>query len=98
MKKKKINFKFFKGNVINEFNKVNKNDGTPFKVYSPFWRNAERIYLEKVPEKNSSIKKLKKSKNFFSGSINSDKILPKKIGTKNLKTIGSPQKLKLKLI
>ena len=76
--KKKINFKFFKGNVLNEFNKVNKNDGTPFKVYSPFWRNAERIYLEKVPEKNSIIKKLKKSKNFFSGSINSDKILPKK--------------------
>ena len=54
--KKKINFKFFKGNVLNEFNNVNKNDGTPFKVYSPFCRNAERIYLEKVPQKNSIIK------------------------------------------
>ena len=76
--KEKINFKFFKGNVLNEFNKVNKSDGTPFKVYSPFWRNAERIYLEKVPEKSSNVKRIKKAKNFFNGGINSDKILPKK--------------------
>ena len=44
--KKSIISKSFKGNVLNEYHKVNKEDGTPYKVYSPFWRVGERIYLE----------------------------------------------------
>jgi len=65
LEKNKINYKFFKGNVLNEYNEITKNDGTPFKVYSPFWRNAENYYIESVPLKNKSLKKLKKIKNLI---------------------------------
>ena len=40
--KNKINSKCFKGNVLNEYNKVTKDDGSPYKVYSPFWRVGEQ--------------------------------------------------------
>ena len=44
---------------INEYHSITKNDGTPFKVFSPFWRNAEQVFLDAVPQKMSEIKKLK---------------------------------------
>ena len=34
--KNEVQFKYFKGNILNEFQEVTKNDGTPFKVFSPF--------------------------------------------------------------
>ncbi len=43
--KNEIEYKYFKGNILNEFQEVTKNDGTPFKVFTPFWRTAEQIYL-----------------------------------------------------
>ena len=46
--------------MLNEYNKITKNDGTPFKVYSPFWRNAEQYYLERLPDKINKVKKCKK--------------------------------------
>ena len=55
--KKMFPHKIFKGNVLNEFNEVKKNDNTPFKVFSPFWKNAEKIYLDKGFSKDSLPKK-----------------------------------------
>ena len=52
-----VEFKYFKGNILNEFQEVTKNDGTPFKVFSPFWRNAEEKYLSLPPSKNYVVKK-----------------------------------------
>ena len=43
LKIKKINHKRFKGNALNEIDEVKKNDGTPFKVFTPFWR-IEKFY------------------------------------------------------
>ena len=34
---------------------ITNNVGTPFKVYSPFWRNAENYYIESGPLKNKSL-------------------------------------------
>tara|TARA_Y100001980_G_scaffold45702_2_gene26746 strand:- start:392 stop:1048 length:657 start_codon:yes stop_codon:yes gene_type:complete len=76
--KNEINFKYFKGNILNEFQEVTKNDGTPFKVFTPFWRNAEQKYINSTPSKDHKIKKLKKSKNFFKNCIDPKNILPKK--------------------
>ena len=56
---KKIDFKFFKGNILNEYKEVMKDDGTPFKVFTPFWKVAEQVYLNKVPSKNSKLIKKK---------------------------------------
>ena len=58
--KNEINYKYFKGNILNEFQEVTKNDGTPFKVFTPFWKNAEQKFLGLPPSKNYSIKKKNK--------------------------------------
>ena len=88
LKKKILNFKIFKGNILNEFDEVKKNDGTPFKVFTPFWRNAEKYYLEKIPSKEKKISKCKKKINFFKNTILKMKYYLKKNGLKNLKNIG----------
>ena len=41
----RIEFNILKGNLLNEINEVKKGDGTPFKVFTPYWRNAEKFYL-----------------------------------------------------
>ena len=76
--KNEINFKYFKGNILNEFQDVTKKDQTPFKVFTPFWRVAEEIYLNSVPSKNSKIQKVKKKFSYFKNNINSKDLLPKK--------------------
>ena len=47
LKLKNINFKIFKGNLLNEADEIKKSDNTPFKVFTPFWKNAEKFYLDK---------------------------------------------------
>ena len=76
--KNEINFKYFKGNILNEFQEVTKNDGTPFKVFTPFWRTAEQKYLSLPPAKNYIVKKKSKAKTFFKNCIEPKNILPKK--------------------
>ena len=76
--KKDIQYKYFKGNTLNEFQDVKKNDGTPFKVFTPFWRNAEQVYLNSVPSKISKIQKLSKNFSYFKKNIKPNEVLPKK--------------------
>ena len=76
--KNEINFKYFKGNILNEFQDVTKKDQTPFKVFTPFWRVAEEIYLNSVPSKISKIQKVKKKFNYFKNNIDPKDLLPKK--------------------
>jgi len=73
-----IEYKYFKGNILNEFQEVTKNDGTPFKVFTPFWRTAEQIYLNQPPSKNYTVKKRTKAINFFKNSLDLKNILPNK--------------------
>ena len=94
--KNEVEFKYFKGNILNEFQEVTKNDGTPFKVFSPFWRNAEEKYQGLPPSKNYVVKKKIKLISFFKNSIEPKNILPKKIGIKNLTNIGKSLKMSQK--
>ena len=57
-----ISYKICKGNVLNEIDEVKKSDGTPFKVFTPFWRTAERHYIEKIPPKEKKNKKMPEKK------------------------------------
>ena len=77
-KKNNLEFNIFKGNILNEFHEVKKNDGTPFKVFTPFWRSAEKFYLEKIPSKEKTISKCKKKISFFNKTIDEKEIIPKK--------------------
>ena len=90
LKKNDINFKRFKGNVLNEIDEIKKSDGTPFKVFTPFWRSAEKYYIEKIPAKEKFIKKCKKKINYFKNRIESEKILPKQSWYKGFEKIWSP--------
>ena len=76
--KNEIEFKYFKGNILNEFQEITKNDGTPFKVFTPFWRNAEQKFLGLPPSKNYIIKKKSKTFLLFKNCIAAKDILPKK--------------------
>ena len=84
---KKINYKFFKGNVLSEYKEVTKDDGTPFKVFTPFWRVAEEVYLKKVPSRDAKLKKIKKYL-FLKSLAIYQKYYQIKTGLKNLKNIG----------
>jgi len=75
---KNIDFKIFKGNLLNESHEIKKNDNTPFKVFTPFWKTAEKFYLDKGFIKNQKINIKKKKINFLNESINLESILPKK--------------------
>ncbi len=74
----KIQFNIFKGNILNEFNEVSKDDGTPFRVFTPYWRNAEKFYLEKIPPKYKKVLKCKNKISFFKNTVNEKAIYPKK--------------------
>ncbi|MDC1485347.1 DNA photolyase family protein [Pelagibacteraceae bacterium] len=86
----KINYKYFKGNILIEFQDVTKDDGTPFKVFTPFWKKAEQLYLEKVPSKISKIKKLNKEFTYFKKTISPSQLLPKKDWFKKLEKYWDP--------
>jgi deoxyribodipyrimidine photo-lyase len=77
-KKKTNTFQIFKGNILNEPNEINKKDKTPFKVFTPFWRTAEKYYEEKIPPKFEKVLNCKVYKDYFQKSLNFEKILPKK--------------------
>jgi deoxyribodipyrimidine photo-lyase len=90
LKINKIEFKICKGNALNEINEVKKGDGTPFKVFTPFWRNAEKYYSEKIPSKVKIVKKCIKKKEFFKKCIEPEKILPKKKWFKGFEKLWTP--------
>jgi deoxyribodipyrimidine photo-lyase len=90
LKSSSISFKICKGNVLNEIDEVKKSDGTPFKVFTPFWRNAEKYYIEKIPPKEKIIKKCSKKKKYLQNCIEPKEILPKKNWFKNFEKIWEP--------
>ncbi len=95
--KNQINYKYFKGNILNEFQDITKNDGTPFKVFTPFWKNAELKYLNQVPSKISQIKKLDKSFTFFKNTIEAKEILPNKNWFKKFEKYWRPSEIEAKI-
>ena len=78
LKLKRIEYKIFKGNILNEENEVKKNDQTPFKVFTPFWRTAEQVYLDKGFVKNFKVEKKIRITNFINNTQKIDDILPSK--------------------
>ena len=88
----KIDFKIFKGNILNEFEEVKKSDGSPFKVFTPFWKNAEKYIFDKIPSLEKKISKCNKKISFFKKTINENEILPKKKWFKKFEKYWSPEK------
>ena len=90
LKSKNINFKIFKGNLLNEVHEIKKDDNTPYKVFTPFWRKAEKFYLDKGFNKKQKIKTKEKKINFLGESINPESMLPKKKWHLNFRKFWNP--------
>jgi len=90
---KNINYKFFKGNVLSEYKEVTKDDGTPFKVFTPFWRVAEEVYLKKVPLRDAKLKKKNKKIFIFKQSSDLAKVLPNKNWFKKFEKYWTPSEI-----
>ena len=74
-----VPFKEFQSNLLNPIEKIKKDDGTPFKVFTHYWKKAEQNYLNNHLQYNNNDIKLSKKNN--STSIKSNKfkfIYPKK--------------------
>ena len=90
LKTKNINFKIFKGNFLNESHEIKKNDNTPFKVFTPFWKTAEKFYLDKGFLKTESIRIKNKKIKFLGKSIKLEKILNGKKWYKKFENFWKP--------
>jgi deoxyribodipyrimidine photo-lyase len=90
LKLENIDFKIFKGNLLNESHEIKKSDNTPYKVFTPFWRVAEKLYIDKGVSKEKKIKICQKKTNFFGQSINLESILPKKKWHLNFEKFWNP--------
>jgi deoxyribodipyrimidine photo-lyase len=90
MKLNNINFKIFKGNLLNESHEIKKDDRTPYKVFTPFWKTAENFYLDKGFKKKQKVKVAQKKFNFLGSSINLESILLKKKWHLNFEKFWNP--------
>ncbi|MDC0449555.1 DNA photolyase family protein [Pelagibacteraceae bacterium] len=90
LKLKNINFKILKGNLLNESDEIKKNDNTPFKVFTPFWKTAEKFYLDKGFQKAEKIKPKSKKLKFLNQATNLEDILPKKNWPKKFENFWIP--------
>ena len=87
---KNIKFKIFKGNILNKPEKVRKNDGTPFKVFTPFWRTAEDVIIKNDFDNEYIIKKPVKRVKFLRSEADIKEILPKKNWYKKFEKFWNP--------
>jgi len=85
-----IKYKYFKGNILVEFQEMTKDDGTPYKVFTPFWKKTEQFYISKSPNKNLKIKSKEKMINIFKKSISPKELLPKKNWYKKFEKYWNP--------
>ena len=90
LKLKNINFKIFKGNLLNEADEIRKNDNTPFKVFTPFWKTAEKFYLDKGFNKIEKVIPKNKMIKFLNQSIKLETILPEKKWSKKFENSWKP--------
>jgi deoxyribodipyrimidine photo-lyase len=94
--KNEISYKYFKGNILLEFQDMTKDDGTPYKVFTPFWKKTEQRYISKAPSKNLKIKIKKKRVNIFKKSISTKEILPKNNWYKKFEKYWNPSEQEAK--
>ncbi len=88
--KNEIQYKYFKGNILVEFQEMTKDDGTPYKVFTPFWKKTEQFYISKLPSKFIKVKSKAKKINIFKKSISIKEILPKKNWHKKFEKYWNP--------
>ena len=77
---------------------MTKDDGTPYKVFTPFWKKTEQLYISKVSSKFIKVKSKAKKINIFKKSIPIKNILPKKDWYKKFEKYWNPSEHEAKKI
>jgi len=90
LKLKNITFKIFKGNLLNESYEIKKSDNTPFRIFTPFWKIAEKFYLDKGFNKKQKINSKEKKINFLAQSLSLESILPGKKWSQKFEKFWNP--------
>lgn len=96
LKDNNIFFKEFEANLLNPIEKIKKDDGTPFKVFTHYWKKAEQTYLN-----NNNQFKEKNYKNYnqnLSKDKNIEAIYPKKEWYKKFEKYWEPSEEKAEKI
>ena len=75
---------------------MTKDDGTPYKVFTPFWKKTEQRYISKTFSKNLKIKTKEKRINIFKKSISTKEILPENNWYKKFEKYWNPSELEAK--
>jgi len=91
-----IIFKEFKANLLNPVEKIKKDDGTPFKVFTHYWKKAEQIYLKNNDKYNSKI--FKNYNQNLTKDKNIEAIYPKKNWYKKFEKYWEPSEENAKKI
>jgi deoxyribodipyrimidine photo-lyase len=94
--KNEIQYKYFKGNILIEFQELTKDDGTPYKVFTPFWKKTEQLYISKGLTKIFKTKPKEKKINVFKETISIKEIFPKKNWYKKLDKYWNPSEQEAK--
>ena len=61
LKENEVSYKEFQSNLLNPVEKIKKDDGTAFKVFTHYWKKAEKNYLNNHHHFSNNIKLLKKN-------------------------------------
>ena len=87
-----IFYKEFEANLLNSIEKIQKNDGTPFKVFTHYWKKAEQVYLENNHRYDNTI--FKNYSRNFKKNKNIEAIYPKKNWYKKFEKYWEPSEEK----
>jgi len=68
----------FSCNLLNQFDVIKKDDGTPFKVFTPYWKKAEQIYLRNPFQLQIKEEIIKFDQKETNNDKNLDQIMPNK--------------------
>jgi len=96
LKDNNIFYKEFEANLLNPVEKIKKDDGTPFKVFTHYWKKAEQIYLKNNDKYNSKI--FKNYNQNLTKDKNIEAIYPKKNWYKKFEKYWEPSEEKAKEI
>ena len=92
----KFNINILKEIFLLSFREMTKDDGTPYKVFTPFWKKTEQLYISKVPSKFIKVKSKEKKISIFKKSISIKDILPKKDWHKKFEKYWNPSEQEAK--
>ena len=78
LKENNVTYKEFQSNLLNPVEQIKKDDGTAFKVFTHYWKKAEKVYLNNHSQYSNNFKLFKNNKLISVKNSKFEFIYPKK--------------------